>query len=65
MAPTTSLIGLSAATAADPALVGTKFSRLAAIHRHVTVPAAWCLPATWFAAALGPVRRAALRISVS
>lgn len=61
MAPTTSLIGLSAATAADPALVGTKFSRLAAIHRHVTVPAAWCLPATWFAAALGPVRRAALR----
>ncbi|WP_431929939.1 PEP/pyruvate-binding domain-containing protein [Nonomuraea jabiensis] len=55
------MIGFGAAAAADPAVVGTKFARLAAIRAQATVPDAWCLPAAWFEAALGAERLAALQ----
>jgi rifampicin phosphotransferase len=50
------LIELTAAQAADSAVTGSKFARLAAARDLAEIPAAWCVPVGWLSRALGPGR---------
>jgi hypothetical protein len=54
--PSPLIIELTAAQAADPAVTGSKFARLAVARDVAEIPAAWCVPADWFWRALGPDR---------
>ena len=54
--PLSPLIELSTAQAADPAVTGSKFARLAVARDVAEIPAAWRVPVGWFSRALGPGR---------